>query len=122
MKNVLVGLVAIGMMTSSALNAADYAAPGGQCIPLRPAKILQIEGNVTLTDEVVRMMNEAVAVAEDPRWIAYTRPTFVWASEAKVACGKAFGYLRSNYRDEQQLNKCECFYERKRCAVHTVGA
>ena len=112
MKKVIVGLFAIGMVTSFAANAADYAAPGEQCIPLRPAKILQIESDVKLTDEVVRMMNEAVAVAEDPRWIAYTRPTFTWASEAKVACGKAYGYLRSNFRDEQHLNKCECFYER----------
>ena len=101
------------MLASSASIAADYTKSGAQCIPLQPAEILQIESNAVLTDAVVQMMNEAVAVAEDPQWIEYSRPTFVWASEAKVACGKAFGYLQSNYyRDTQYLNKCECFYKR----------
>ena len=105
-------LLVAGMLTSSVLNAADYGTPGGQCIPLKPAEILNLDDDGELTEEVVRMMNEAVAVSEDPQWIAYSRPTFTWASEAKVACGKAYGYLRSNYRDEQHLNKCECFYKR----------
>ncbi len=112
MRNVFVLFVTLGLLSSSVLNAADYTTPGEQCIPLVPAKILLIESDNKLSDEVVRMMNEAVAVSEDPRWIGYSRPAFVWASEAKVACGKAFGYLRANYRDEQRLNKCECFYER----------
>lgn len=59
-------------------------------------------------------MNEAVGVADSDQWIHSTRPAFVWASEAKVACGKAYGYLRSNYRDEDYLNKCECFHQRMR--------
>ena len=55
---------------------------------------------------------EAVAVADSPQWINSGRPAFVWASEAKVACGKAYGYLQSEYRDEDYLNKCECFHAR----------
>ena len=28
------------------------------------------------------------------------------------ACGMAYGYLKTNYRDEDTLNKCECFHDR----------
>jgi isopropylmalate/homocitrate/citramalate synthase len=62
--------------------------------------------------EVVRMMDEAVTAANSSQWLESSRPVFVWASEAKVACGKAYGYLKTNYRDEDYLNKCECFHSR----------
>lgn len=62
--------------------------------------------------EVVRLMDESVAAANSSQWIDSKRPVFVWASEAKVACGIAYGYLRTNYRDEDSINKCECFHSR----------
>src|SRR5688572_23069149 len=70
------------------------------------------QDHATLTSEVVRRMDEAVAVANSSQWIYSSRPAFVWASEAKVACGKAYGYLRTNTRDEDYLSKCECFHSR----------
>ncbi|MCV0395625.1 MAG: hypothetical protein K5872_17325 [Rhizobiaceae bacterium] len=82
------------------------------CALAQNARLLYVEDNVRLTSEVVRLMDEAVAVADSPRWIHSSRPAFVWASEAKVACGKAYGYLRSSYRDDEYLNKCECFHAR----------
>ena len=57
-------------------------------------------------------MDESIAVASSSEWINSSRPVFVWASETQVACGKAYGYLRTNYRDEDTINKCECFYSR----------
>ncbi len=74
--------------------------------------LLGQENNAALSDEVVRLMNEAVGVAEDPRWISSRQPAFTWASEAKVACGKAYGYLKASYRDEDSINRCECFHSR----------
>ncbi|WP_018425582.1 hypothetical protein [Hoeflea sp. 108] len=65
-----------------------------------------------LRTEVVRLMDEAVDAANSSQWIDSKRPVFLWASEAKVACGKAYGYLKNNYRDEDYLNKCECFHSR----------
>lgn len=62
--------------------------------------------------EVVRLMDESVAAANSSQWIDSRRPVFVWASEAKVACGIAYGYLRTNYRDQDSINKCECFHSR----------
>jgi hypothetical protein len=74
---------------------------------------LALEENVsTLKTEVVRLMDEAVSVAKSSEWVNSSRPAFVWASEAKVACGMAYGYLKTNYRDEDTLNKCECFHQR----------
>lgn len=94
------------------VNAADYSGRSNQCVPLQPAALLNISDVNSLTNEVVSMMNEAIQVAEDPEWTSYSRPAWTWATEASVACGKAYGYLRNAYRDEQYLNKCECFYER----------
>jgi hypothetical protein len=85
---------------------ADYCAVAGT------SNLFLTENITDLKGEVVRLMDESVAVASSSEWINSSRPVFVWASEAKVACGKAYGYLRTNYRDEDTINKCECFHSR----------
>ncbi|MEP9387696.1 hypothetical protein [Mesorhizobium sp. KR9-304] len=85
---------------------ADYCAAAGT------SNLVLTENMTDLKGEVVRLMDESVAVASSSEWINSSRPVFVWASEAKVACGKAYGYLRTNYRDDDTINKCECFYSR----------
>jgi hypothetical protein len=77
-----------------------------------PTSLIKRRWNTALKEEVVRLMEEAVAVANSDEWIYSSRPAFVWASEAKVACGKAYGYLKTSYRDEDYINKCECFHSR----------
>ena len=37
---------------------------------------------------------------------------YTWASEAKVACGIAIGYLRSGIKDAETIAKCDDFYQR----------
>lgn len=81
-----------------------------QCADLNGTPLAAGQDVAFLKKEVVARMDRAIAVAEDPRWISSTRPTFVWASEAKVACGKAYGYLQSNWRDEEYIAKCYCFH------------
>ncbi len=106
-----VALLLAGLLASTSVtNAADLTGPS--CRLVGPSQLLSIESNVKLTDTVVQMMTEAVNVAESPKWVDNQRPAYIWASEAKVACGKAYGYLRTNHRDEQYLNKCECFHQR----------
>jgi hypothetical protein len=39
-------------------------------------------------------------------------PAFVWASEAKFACGKAVGYFLSGTLDKESVQQCDCFYGR----------
>ena len=90
----------------STLPDADYSAVAGT------SNLVLTENVAELKGEVVRLMDESIAVANSSQWIHSSRPVFVWASEAKVACGKAYGYLRTNYRDEDYINKCECFHSR----------
>ncbi|WP_305988304.1 hypothetical protein [Roseibium sp. MMSF_3544] len=102
--------IALVPLTFQAGHAADLG--GGYCQLVQPSQLMTIESNSQLSDEVVRLMTEAVNVADDDRWIDSTSPAFTWASEAKVACGKAYGYLRTNTRDAENINKCECFHQR----------
>lgn len=94
------------------LQAADLGQGYNQCQLATNSTLLNQSSNAALTEDVVRLMNEAVGVADDSQWINSRRPAFTWASEAKVACGKAYGYLQANYRDEDSINKCECFHTR----------
>ena len=107
----VLGLMMAGLLAfSPSANAADLG--GDLCRLVKPSQLLQIDDNGQLTDEVVRLMSEAVNVADSDEWISSRSPAFTWASEAKVACGKAYGYLQNDYRDEDYLNKCECFHQR----------
>ena len=105
---------AIPMAAAPAAQAADpiYSQPAGYCLQAENAQLLSIPDNARLSGEVVRLMDHAVAVSEDSRWVNSSRPVFVWASEAKTACGIAHGYLKTQTRDDEFLNKCECFHER----------
>jgi hypothetical protein len=83
------------------------------------APALVTETNIaTLKQEVGRLMDEAITVSNDQHWVYSSRPVFVWANEAKYSCGKAYGYLKTSYRDEQNLNNCGCAYERMRSFMH----
>ncbi|MCA1490413.1 hypothetical protein I6F11_05705 [Ensifer sp. NBAIM29] len=90
----------------------DYAPVAAQCDTLAASSLTVGQDIAFLRSEVVSRMDHAIAVAEDPRWIASTRPTFVWASETKVACGKAYGYLQSGWADGDYLAKCDCFHSK----------
>lgn len=109
---VLVGLAAVAFIGQVA--AADLIGEPsvGYCRVASTSNLALTENIGELRGEVVRLMDEAVAVANSPEWTYSSRPAFLWASEAKVACGMAYGYLRNNYRDEDNLNKCECYYSR----------
>jgi hypothetical protein len=110
----LITAAASVVMTGSAGYAADIiGGPAIEYCRVAGTSNLVLEENIaTLKTDVVRLMDESVAVAKDPQWVNSSRPAFVWASEAKVACGMAYGYLKTNYRDEDTLNKCECFHNR----------
>ncbi|MCQ8874335.1 MULTISPECIES: hypothetical protein [unclassified Mesorhizobium] len=101
-----------------AVGSTGYAADiidgptGDICRVVGTSNLVLNDNIVDLKQEVVKLMDESVAVANSSEWINSSRPVFVWASEAKVACGKAYGYLKTNYKDEDYLNKCECFHDR----------
>ncbi|SJM32253.1 hypothetical protein [Mesorhizobium delmotii] len=111
-------LLAAGATLFLAVGSTAYAAdiieaPSvDYCRVVGTSNLVQTDNIVDLKNQVVQLMDESVAVANSSEWIYSSRPVFVWASEAKVACGKAYGYLKTNYRDEDYLNKCECFHDR----------
>ena len=115
MKSMLMAFAALAI--SGQALAADLGG-GPQCLLAGPAQLLSIENNAELTGEVVVLMTEAVNVADSDQWIDSRAAAFTWASETKVACGKAYGYLQSGYRDDDTINKCECFHNRMRQSMN----
>lgn len=109
----LISLMIPALIATTA-QAADplYSQPAGQCTQAFSGQLMSITDNATLTSEVTRRMDHAVQVAEDPRWVNSSRPAFTWANETKAACGIAFGYLKTQHRDDEFVSKCECFHER----------
>ena len=99
---------------STGLNAADIieGPSADYCRTVGTSNLVLNDNIVDLKAQVVKLMDESVAAANSSEWINSSRPVFVWASEAKVACGMAYGYLKTNYKDEDTLNKCECFHDR----------
>ena len=111
-------MVVLTIIATPMAQAADLLAPRDICIPMRPAILLQEEDTERLTAAVVDIMNEAVAVSTDQTIIDSRWHAFTWATEAKIACGKAYGYLRARYRDEQYINRCECYFKRMQYYLH----
>ena len=104
----LLSIVATGLNAADIIEgpSADY------CRTVGTSNLVLNDNIVDLKAQVVKLMDESVAAANSSEWIHSSRPVFVWASEAKVACGMAYGYLKTNYKDEDTLNKCECFHDR----------
>jgi hypothetical protein len=105
---------ALLLLAGSTSFAADIieGPVGDYCRVVGTSNLVLNDNIIDLKQQVVKLMDESVAVANSPEWINSSRPAFVWASEAKVACGMAYGYLKTNYKDEDTLNKCECFHDR----------
>ena len=112
--NEIAAVMAIAMTIALPVNAmaADLTGAYAQCIAAGNADLIQIEDRSVLQEQIDQRFNHSVEVAASEDYISSTRPTFVWASETKVACGKAIGYLKSSTIDAQYINKCECFYDR----------
>ncbi|GMN03933.1 hypothetical protein [Erythrobacter sp. MTPC3] len=52
----------------------------------------------------------ALTATRDNGTIAANDPRYMWASEAKVQCAIALGYLKSDTRDEPSISKCDYAY------------
>ena len=60
----------------------------------------------TLRGEVQQRYDAALALTLDPAIVNGNNPRYLWASEAKVQCGIALGFLKRGNRDETSLSKC----------------
>lgn len=112
--------VAVQLFVAGPALAADLAIAESPpyCADYEAISLLVENDIAVLKKEVARLMDEAVAVSHDRRWVYSARPVFVWANEAKYSCGKAYGYLKTNYRDEQNLNNCGCAYSHMQSFMH----
>ncbi len=60
--------------------------------------------------EVQRRYDEALSATLSATVLSAVNSSYMWASEAKVQCGIAQGFLKSNIRDADSLSKCERFH------------
>ena len=101
-------------MQAQDMQAQDMQA---QVAPSGGDDLMALDGG-ELRREIRSRYEAAVALTRDPTIVSADNPRYIWASEAKVACGKAYGYLRSGYQDAEYLYKCECFHSRMTSYMH----
>lgn len=63
-----------------------------------------------LRGEVQKRYDAALAATIDRSVVAANSNTYTWASEAKVQCGIAIGFLKSNKKDAESLRRCDFAY------------
>jgi OmpA-OmpF porin, OOP family len=95
-----------GAVLALACSAGAAAAQGIPRSPLLDRPITEIRS------EVERRYDAAVAQTLAREIVAKNDPRYTWASEAKVACGIAIGYLKTKTIDEESINKCDEFARR----------
>ena len=94
-----------GQWMAGALTALLLAQPGGamaQALADRPIGELRTE--------VRSRYDAALAMSIDPSVAAADTGSYAWASEAKVQCGIALGFLKSNSKDAESLRRCDFAY------------
>ena len=63
-----------------------------------------------LRPEVQRRYDEALAATTNPAVLASLGSSYMYASEAKVWCGIATGFLKNSIRDKESLTRCEKYH------------
>ncbi len=63
-----------------------------------------------LRPEVQRRYDEALAATTNPAVLTSLGSNYVYASEAKVWCGIATGFLKNSIRDKESLTRCEKYH------------
>lgn len=74
------------------------------------AQALAERSGSDLRNEVQSRYNAALAVSTDPNVISQNSAVHNWASDTKVQCGIALGFLKSGTRDEDSLRRCDFAY------------
>lgn len=104
--NMRASLGATMMAAAVALAPGEAAAQASPRSPLLDLEKSELRTQLQSRFDAAVQATLAVDVkrAEDSR--------YVWASEAKVQCGIAIGYLKSGTKDEDSINKCDAFSQR----------
>jgi outer membrane protein OmpA-like peptidoglycan-associated protein len=75
---------------------------------LAGASLAQLRG------EIGQRYADALALSQDPAVVSADNPRFLWATQAKVQCGIALGFLKSGTRDPISIGKCDDALRRAR--------
>jgi outer membrane protein OmpA-like peptidoglycan-associated protein len=96
--------IALGWATLTMLGATGAAA---QNVPRSP--ILDLPSVAAMRGEVTSRYDAALQTTLAPDVVRSNDDRYVRASEAKVACGIAIGYLKTNTVHPDSINKCDDF-------------
>lgn len=94
-----------GKWMAGAIALLAFAQPGSalaQALADRPIGELRTE--------VKSRYDAALALTGDRSVVAADSNIYAWASEAKVQCGIALGFLKSNTKDAESLRRCDFAY------------
>lgn len=113
-----IAVVLPGWAVSALAADLTYYEQHSQCIAASAAAYPASTDLRSLRDEVGRLMDEAAGASRSDRWTGSRRPVFVRANEAKVACGKALGYLKAGMSEDTELARYACFHARMSHYMH----
>jgi OmpA-OmpF porin, OOP family len=88
------------------------SATAGQALALTRSPILDKGSISAMRAEVDQRYEAALAATRSAEIIRANDTRFTWASEAKVACGIAIGFLKTKTVDEDSINKCDDYTTR----------
>jgi len=94
-----------------ALTIICAASASGAVAQTSGGDLLSADGD-TLRSELQTRFDVALAATGDSAVSSADDPRYMWASEAKVQCAIALGYLKSNTRDETSIGKCNYAFDR----------
>ena len=99
----------VGMGAVAALSMAALASEAEAQVVRSPL----LDGSVSsIRSEVTRRYEAALAATRSREIVAANDVRYTWASEAKVACGIAIGFLKTRTVDEDSINKCDAYARR----------
>lgn len=94
-----------GKWMAGAVAALALAQPGSALAqPLADRPMSELRGEVQIRYDA------ALAMSTDGSVVVADSNVYAWASEAKVQCGIAMGFLKSNTRDAESLRRCDFAY------------
>lgn len=96
---ILAGAAAIAMLSST----SAYAQAGSNLSSLDRDE---------LRTELEKRYDASLAATLDPAVVNATDTRYIWASEAKVQCAIAIGFLKNGLKDEDSIRKCDAAYLR----------
>lgn len=101
------------LLSAAALACAGLAALPGAALAQDGANLAGASLS-QLRQEIGQRYADALALSQDPAIVAADNPRFLWASQAKVQCGIALGFLKSGTRDPISIGKCDDALRRAR--------